>query len=403
VVLNFLTAGESHGPALSGIVEGMPAGVHIDTTRINYFLSERQKGYGRGGRMKIEADRIEVTGGVRQGVTLGSPIAFKVSNLDYPNWADVMSPEPAAVTTPPEALPNRLRPKHTPRPGHADLAGALKYHQTDLRNVIERASARETAARVAACAFPRLLLEQLGVQFASHVVRIGAVAVEREVSFEEILLHAYECDVRCVDSDTAARMRAEVDRAREDGDTLGGMVEIRVRNLPAGLGRFSQAAMRLSSRLAAALMSIPATKGVEIGDGLALAARRGSQAHDEIFYETAATPGDRRFGFRRYTNRAGGLEGGMTNGEDIVLRVASKPLSTLMQPLGSVDVETKQPSPALVERSDVCAVPPYCIIGEMVVARVLADAVLEKFGADTVREIERNMEAYLNLNLGIHI
>lgn len=400
MVLQLLTAGESHGPSLSAIVEGMPAGVPIDVTRINQFLALRQRGYGRGGRMKIETDQIEITAGVRHGVTLGSPIAFTLVNRDYLNWAEIMNPLEAPTGTPPEALPEKFRPKHTPRPGHADLAGALKYSFNDIRNVLERASARETAARTAAAAFPRLLLEELGIEFASHVIRIGGEALEREATFDEIAARADTSDVRCIDENTAARMRAEVDRAREDRDTVGGIVEIRVRNLPVGLGRYSQGAGRLSARLAAALMSIPAAKGFEIGDGFGLAARRGSEAHDEIHYDAEAAPGDRRFGYRRATNRAGGLEGGMTTGEELVLRLAAKPLSTLMQPLASVDMQTKNPHPALVERSDICAIPPYCIIGEMAAAWVLADTLMEKFGADTRAEIERNLEAYLNKTVG---
>jgi chorismate synthase len=373
----------------------MPAGLVIPTRRINHFLAERQKGYGRGGRMKIESDQIEITAGVRRGVTLGSPVGFSMVNRDYANWSQVMSPEPPETETPAEALPDRMRPKHTPRPGHADLAGTLKYGHSDIRNVLERASARETAARVAACSFPRLLLEHLDIEFASHVVQLGQVKLEDVPTFDEIVASAGSSDVGCVDEATAARMRAEVDRAREEGDTLGGVVEFRVRNLPVGLGRYSQAADRLSARLAAALMSVPAAKGVEIGDGFELAGRRGRAAHDEIYYDAGAPAGDRRFGYRRHTNRSGGLEGGMTTGEELILRLAAKPLSTLMQPLSSVDMRTGEESPALVERSDVCAVRPYALIGEMVLAWVLADALLEKFGSDSVAEIERNLAAYL--------
>lgn len=376
----------------------MPAGVTIDLDRINTFLADRQRGYGRGGRMKIESDRIEITGGVRQGVTLGSPIGFSLQNRDYTNWAEIMSPE-STFDQPPEALPQKLRPKHTPRPGHADLAGAHKYGFSDMRNVLERASARETAARVAVCAFPRLLLEALEIEFASHVVQIGSVHLEGQVTFDQIAREAPLSDMRCVDEQTAARMRAEVDRAREDGDTVGGRVEYRVRNVPVGVGRYSQGMSRLSSRLAAALMSIPACKGVEVGDGFDLAGRYGSKAHDEIVYEADAAAQDRRFGFRRLTNRAGGLEGGMANGEEIVLRLAAKPLSTLMQPLQSVDVTTLKSSPALVERSDVCAVPPYCVIGEMLIAWVIADVMLEKFGADSLAEIKTNLSAYLKQSI----
>jgi chorismate synthase len=399
VSLTFLTAGESHGPALSGIVEGLPAGIQVDRERIDYFLSERQKGYGRSSRMKLEADKIEITAGVRAGLSLGSPIGFTIANRDYANWSQVMSPEAEALP-PDELLPARLRAKHTPRPGHADLAGALKYHQLDMRNVLERASARETAARVAACAFPRLLLEQLDIEFTSHVVQVGSVRLEAEVSFDAIATQAPRSDMRCVDDQVAARMRAEIDRAREEGDTLGGQVEFRVRHLPAGLGRFSQGAQRLSARVAAALMSIPASRGVEIGDGFALASCRGSAAHDEIYFDETAASGDRRFGYRRHTNRAGGLEGGISNGEELVMRLASKPLSTLRQPLGSVDVVTKKSGPALVERSDVCALPAYGIIGEMLLAWTLAQTVLEKFGADTKAELERNLNAFLTEPLG---
>jgi chorismate synthase len=288
-----------------------------------------------------------------------------------------------------------MRPRTTPRPGHADLAGALKYGQRDLRNVLERASARETAARVAAGAFPRQLLERLGVEFASHVIQLGTARLEGMHPFDVIRERAARSDVRCLDEQTAARMRAEVDRAREEGDTVGGVVEYRVRHLPAGLGRYSQARERLSARLSAALMSIPAAKGVEIGDGFALAGRRGSAAHDEIRFDPEAPTGDRRFGYRRPTNRAGGLEGGMTTGEELVLRLAAKPLSTLMHPLASVDLETKESRPAMIERSDVCAVPPYTVIGEMLLSWELADALLEKFGCDTVSEIEANLDHYL--------
>ncbi len=372
----------------------MPAGLTISSDRINEFLADRQRGYGRGGRMKIESDRIDITGGVRQGVTLGSPIGFSILNRDFSNWAEIMSPEPT-FDQPPEALPLKLRPKHTPRPGHADLAGAHKYGSSDMRNVLERASARETAARVAACAFPRLLLEALDIEFCSHVVQIGSVSLEGTATFEQIASDAPRSDMRCIDEKTAARMRAEVDRAREDGDTVGGRVEYRVRNVPVGVGRYSQGMLRLSSRLAAALMSIPACKGVEVGDGFELAGRYGSKAHDEIVYEKNAAAGDRRFGFRRLSNRAGGLEGGMANGEEIVLRVAAKPLSTLMQPLQSVNVRTLKSSPALVERSDVCAVPPYCVIGEMLIAWVIADVMLEKFGSDSLIEIKKHLAAYL--------
>lgn len=394
--LTLLTAGESHGPALTGIVEGMPAGLKISLEEIGTHLALRQAGYGRGGRMRIERDQIQVLSGLRQGVTLGSPIGFQLVNRDFANWSTVMSPEPPEHETPPEALPDKLRPRFTPRPGHADLAGALKYGYGDLRNVLERASARETAARVAAGAFPRQLLEHFGVRFASHVIQLGTVKLEATADFDTIHEASPPSDVRCIDDKTAARMRSEIDRAREEGDTIGGIIEFRVRNVPVGLGRYSQSASRLSPRLAAALMSIPAAKGVEIGDGFALAGRRGSAAHDEIYFDGQAPPLDRRFGYRRRSNRSGGLEGGLTTGEEIILRLAAKPLSTLMKPLESVDMRTGETSPAMIERSDVCAVPPYAVIGEMLLAWELGSALLEKFGGDTVSEIEAHLERYLS-------
>lgn len=394
--LSLLTAGESHGPALTGIVEGMPSGLPISIDAIQAHLALRQAGYGRGGRMRIERDQIQILSGLRQGVTLGSPIGFQLVNRDYANWATVMSPEAPALKTPPEALPEKLRPRFTPRPGHADLAGALKYGFGDLRNVLERASARETAARVAACAFPRQLLEHFGVQFASHVIQLGSVRLEATAHFDLIHERSPQSDVRCVDDKIAARMRSEIDRAREEGDTVGGIVEYRVRHLPVGLGRYSQPSARLSARLTSALMSIPAAKGVEIGDGFALAGRRGSKAHDEIFFDDQVPRLDRRFGYRRRSNRSGGLEGGLTTGEELVLRLAAKPLSTLMQPLESVDMRTGESQPAMIERSDVCAVPPYAVIGEMLLAWELASALLEKFGGDTLGEIEAHLQHYLS-------
>lgn len=439
--MRYLTAGESHGPALTAIIEGLPAGLPLAADYVNEQLKRRQGGYGRGGRMKIESDRVRFLAGVRGGFTLGSPVAMQIENKDWLNWQEVMDPGEGA----------RFEEKAVarPRPGHADLAGALKYGHRDIRNVLERASARETAARVAVGAVARRLLEELGIEIIGHVVRIGPAAAktpadllnasgelltadgpgggpgggqqgeEKATVFqgggrkknglaglggrfgprEEFRKYAAavlprlretaaRSPVYCLDPAAEKAMVEAIDEAREKGDTLGGVFEVRVYGLPLGLGSYVHWDRRLDGRLACALMSIPAIKGVEIGLGLAGAGLFGSETHDEIFF----APG---FGFYRRTNRAGGLEGGVTNGEPLILRAAMKPIPTLARPLASVDLLTSRPVRAAVERSDTCAVPAACVIGEAVVAWELAVACREKFGGDSLTEIRRAMENYL--------
>ncbi|BCV21818.1 chorismate synthase [Moorella sp. Hama-1] len=376
-MLRYLTAGESHGRGLSIIIEGLPAGVPLAEEDINNWLARRQGGYGRGGRMAIEQDRAQILAGVRGGLTLGSPISLFIANRDWENWQEIMAPGPAARA---ERVVTR------PRPGHADLPGGLKYHQTDLRNILERASARETAARVAAGAVAAALLQELAINLAFHVVRIGPVAVPGPVAWEAAC-RSLESPVYCADGETGRAMVAAIEEARRQGDTLGGTVEVQVRGVPAGLGSHVQWDRRLDGRLAQALMSIPAIKGVEIGAGFGLAALPGSQAHDAIAYREGQ-------GFYHSANRAGGLEGGMTNGETLVIRAAMKPIPTLMHPLPSVDFLTKKPAVASVERSDVCAVPAAAVVAAAAVALVLAGAVLEQFGGDYLPVLKERLEDY---------
>jgi len=403
-MLRFLTAGESHGPSLVAIVEGMPSNLPLAPEDINGELSRRQQGYGRGGRMKIEKDEIVIVSGVRHGKTLGSPIALLLHNRDWENWKATMDP---AV----EGKAGDTRPPVTrPRPGHADLVGALKYDHRDVRNVLERASARETAARVAVGAVCKKLLREFGIEVFSHVVEIGdVVAHVGGFSYDEIRERAEVSPVRCADPEASLRMMKRIDEAREKGTSLGGVFEVVVLNPPVGLGSYVQWDQRLDGRLAHAVMSINAIKGVEIGLGFQAARRFGFEVHDEIFYQ-APGPGEahdqtqdpthrtsnieHRIGFYRKTNYAGGLEGGMTNGEPIVLRAAMKPLSTQYTPLSSVDLLTKEPFQASVERSDVCAVPAAGVVGEAMVAITLASAFLEKFGGDSLEEVRRNYKAY---------
>lgn len=381
-MLRYLTAGESHGPALTAIVEGLPSGLPLTEEHINRQLVRRQGGYGRGARMKIESDTVRFLSGVRGGLTLGSPITLSVENKDWANWSAVMSPEPGA------RVDERVVTK--PRPGHADLAGAIKYRHRDIRNVLERSSARETAARVAVGSVARKLLEELGIKIIGQVVLIGSLAAEVEnLGFEELEARLAGSQLLCADPGTEQRMIAKIDRARETGDSLGGIFEIKAYGVPTGLGSHAQWDRKLDSRLAAALMSIQAIKGVEVGLGFAAASQMGSQVQDEIFYE-------QRRGFYRRTNRAGGIEGGMTNGEILVLRAAMKPIPTLYRPLQSVDLITKEPFEASVERSDVCAVPAACVIGEAVVAWELAGACLEKCGGDSLAELKDNWNQYLS-------
>lgn len=377
-MLRFFTAGESHGPALTAILDGLPRGVAVDRAAIDADLRRRQGGYGRGGRQQIERDEVEITGGVRHGRTLGSPVALVVRNRDHANWADVMSPDPQ-----PDAARERRRLRH-PRPGHADLAGALKYGTTDLREVLERASARETAARVAAGALARALLRATGVEVRSHVVQIGAAAAADGVAWDA-LAEVEASPVRCADTDAGPRMVAAIDDAKRAGDTVGGVFEVVAHGVPPGLGSYAQWDLRLDGRLAQALMSIPAIKAVAIGDG-ADASRPGSATHDPIAFD----PGR---GVHRLSNHAGGLEGGVTNGEELRLRAWVKPIPTLQAPLPSVDLESGEAKPASYERSDTCVVPAAAVVGEAMVCLVLADAVLRKYGGDSLDELLHHHEA----------
>lgn len=379
--LRFTTAGESHGRCLIAVVEGLPAGVPVSTAMVDADLARRQGGYGRGGRMKIESDRVEILSGVRHGRTLGSPVALLVPNRDWENWREAMAPEG-------EAAQGRERRVSRPRPGHADLAAALKYGYADLRDGLERASARETAARVAAGALAKALLSELGITVVSHVVSIGGVAAPRvDLPAGEVAARAEASPVRCVDERASAAMVERIDAAAEAGDTVGGVFEVLAEGVPPGLGSHVSWDRRLDARLAAALASIQAVKGVEFGDGFALAGRPGSEAHDEITLEEGR--------LSRPTNRAGGLEGGITNGSPLVVRAAMKPIATLRRPLRSVDLDAREEAEAAFERSDVCAVPAAAVVGEAMVALVLADAALEKFGGDSLAETLRNMRSYL--------
>ena len=378
--LRVLTAGESHGPALTVIVEGLPAGVPVDRAKVDADLARRQGGYGRGGRMKIEKDQVEVLSGVRHGKTLGSPVALLVRNRDHENWKDVMSPDPQ----PPEATERRAL--KYPRPGHADLAGALKYLTTDLRNVLERASARETTMRVAAGALARALLEAVGIEVRSHVLRIGSAAAPDATVDWDALAAVEESPVRCVDGAAGLAMIATIDAAKKAGDTVGGVFEVVARGVPYGLGSFGQWDRKLDGRLAQALMSIHAVKAVAVGDGFRAGDTPGSTFHDEILYEEER-------GIVRGSNRAGGLEGGVTNGEMVRVQAVIKPIPTLVMPLRSIDMKTKEPKAASVERSDTCVVPAAGVVGEAMVSWVLADALLEKFGGDSLAEVAAHVES----------
>jgi chorismate synthase len=380
--LRYLTAGESHGPGLTAIVEGFPAGVPIDAATINHDLGRRMQGYGRGGRMKIEQDQAEIRSGVRWGESLGSPITLWIENRDWRNWEKKMSPR--AEDRDPSISVTR------PRPGHADLAGALKYNHRDVRNVLERASARETAARVAVGGLAKALLAPFGIRISGWVAEIGGIAADHaKLTAEEVFARAESSPVRMADADAERRIMARIDECKKAGDTLGGVVETVVTGVPPGLGSHAQWDRKLDGRLAHALMSVQAAKGVEVGLGFETARRPGSAVHDEIYFDE----GVRRF--VRRTNNAGGTEGGMSSGEPIVVRTAFKPLSTLMSPLHSVDIDTKDEAKAAIERSDVVAIPAAAVIAESVVAFVIADAFLEKFGGDSLAEIRRNLDGYL--------
>ena len=377
--LKFTTAGESHGPGLVAVVEGLPAGLEVAPEDIDRDLARRQLGHGRGGRMKIESDRARVWAGIRHGRTLGSPVALLIENRDHQNWAERMSPWPVG---------EQIEEVHLPRPGHADLAGVMKFDHTDVRTVLERASARETAARVAAGGLAKAFLREFGITVHSHVVQIGSVkAPPTEIAGPEDFALVDESPVRCLDPEASIAMVAEIDRARKANESLGGVFEVWAFGVLPGLGSHVSWDTRLDGRIAWALMSIHAMKGVEIGDGFELAGRVGSGAHDEIFWSE-------EHGFERETNRAGGFEGGMTSGEPVVARVAMKPLPTLTKPLRSVDLATKRPAEALRERTDSCTVPAAGVVGEAMVALELARACREKFGGDGMRDVLAALTAY---------
>lgn len=382
-MFRFTTAGESHGSSLVAIVEGLPAGLSITVDAVDRELERRQKGYGRGGRMKIERDRVEILSGVRHGLTLGSPVALKIENKDWAKWTDVMSVGPRDV---PEEKSRRLK---RPRPGHADLAGGLKFGARDLRNVLERASARETAARVACGAIAKQLLSDFGVNVLSHVVQLGGIPeIPLELDWNAIAAIPEDAPLRCGDLGAQAQMVSLIDEKREAGDTLGGVFEVVARGVVPGLGSHASWSEKLDGQLAQALMSIPAVKAVAIGAGVEATRLPGSKVHDEIGYDA----NDKRFS--RPTNRAGGLEGGITNGEELRLRGFLKPISTLRRPLRSVDIDTKEEESAAFERSDITAVPAAGVIGEAMVALVLAKAMREKFGGDSLDEMRRNYDGF---------
>jgi chorismate synthase len=387
-VLRFTTAGESHGPALVSILEGIPAGLPLLAGDIDQELVRRQQGYGRGRRMQIEQDAVRLLSGVRAGETIGSPIAMLIENRDWKNWQEIMDPAPRAGDPEP-----RKRAVTRPRPGHADLTGMLKYDRADARDILERASARETTARVAAGAVARRLLAEFGVRIGSHLVHLGGVDAAAPATMPDDLNAAADTSpLRCLDADAERAMIARIDAAKAAGNTLGGICEVVVDGLPVGLGAHVSWDRKLDGRLAAAICSIPAVKGVEMGIGFEAARLTGAEVHDEI----VPFPGNPRTGnVRRRTNRAGGLEGGMTTGEPLVLRVAMKPIATLMRPLGTVDARTGEVADAAAERSDVTAVPAMGVIAEAMTALVLADAFTEKFGGDSLAEMRRNHAAYL--------
>ena len=380
MALRLITAGESHGPGLTCIVEGLPAGLGLGPDDVNVDMGRRQLGHGRGGRMKIERDRAEITGGLRHGFTLGGPIALQVANRDYANWEERMSPWPVA---------EEIAEVHLPRPGHADLVGVQKYKQSDVRNILERASARETAARVAGGALCKAFLRALGVEVRSHVIQIASVTAPdrgRELALEDFAA-VDESPVRCLDADAGRAMVKEIDQLRRENESLGGVFEVQAFGLLPGLGSHISWEERLDGRLAMAICSIQAIKGFSVGDGFKIAGLPGSSAHDEIFYSNER-------GYFRETNRAGGLEGGMTTGLPLIVRGAMKPLPTLTKPLRSVDTQTHEPAQALRERTDSCTVPAAGVVGEAMVALVLAEAYRQKFGGDHIDDVRGAIEAY---------
>ncbi|MFB3814465.1 MAG: chorismate synthase [Terriglobales bacterium] len=387
-MLRFFTAGESHGEALMALLAGIPAGLAIDPEFIDRELWRRQQGYGRGGRQKIERDHAHFLSGVRHGKTIGSPISILLENRDWANWQEALPVEPGD--------PAKHKAVKSPRPGHADLAGALKFNFPEARYVLERASARETAARVAAGAVAKLLLRAIGIEVLSHVIAVGRERIDRPVTWEMVrdLYDRPEILLNCADPNAESRMRDQVDAVLKTGDSVGGVFEVVAHNVPPGLGSVANWDERLDARLAAALMSMQAVKAVEIGDGVASAFAPGSEVHDEIGWSPAARNSGAFAGFTRGSNRAGGIEGGMTNGQDVIVRGYLKPIATLRRPLQSVDFATREPVKAAYERSDVCVVPAAGIIGEAMVALVLAGAALEKFGGDSIGELTRNYRGY---------
>jgi chorismate synthase len=392
-MLRYLTAGESHGPCLTILIDGVPAGFPIAVGKINHDLWRRQQGYGRGGRMLIEKDEAQIRSGIRWGETLGSPVAIGIENRDWKNWTKKMSPLP-------EDRDDKIAVTK-PRPGHADLNGVLKYDRRDIRDILERASARDTVSRTAAGSFAKQLLAPFGVRVMAYIRSIGNVSANLDgLSYEETSSRSEESPVRTADGAAEEKMIALIEECKKEGNTLGGIFEVVALGLPPGLGSHTQWDRKLDGRLAQALMSIQAIKGVEVGLGFEMARRRGSQVHDEIFFDpekmvTEGTPRIVPTGFYRGSNNSGGTEGGMTNGAPLVVRVAMKPISTLMSPLQSVDLRTKESADASVERSDVCAAPAAAVVGECIVAFELASAFLDKFGGDSLREIKRNYENYL--------
>jgi chorismate synthase len=383
-MLRYFTAGESHGQALLAFLSGLPAGLPVDVALVDHELHRRQLGYGRGGRQKIEKDHADIFAGVRHGQTIGAPIAIRIENRDWANWEKILSVEPSDA---PEATSRKLI---APRPGHADLAGSQKFNFHDARYILERASARETAARVAVGAIARQFLQQFGIEIASHVIQVGHLRLERAAHWDEIKAVCSDLDspLRCVDAAMQEKMKGEVDTALKAGDTVGGVFEIVVHNVPVGLGSHAQWDEKLDGRLAQALMSVQAVKAVEIGAGILAAGSYGSEVQDEISYDKTARK------FKRASNRAGGLEGGITNGEDLIVRGFLKPISTLRKALGTADMVSKEPVQAAYERSDWCVVPAGGVAGEAMVALVLADAFLQKFGGDSLAETRRNFEGY---------
>lgn len=382
-MIRYLTAGESHGKSLTTIIEGIPSGLSLQEDDINIELARRQKGYGRGRRMELEKDEVEITSGVRLGKTLGSPITLIIKNRDWENWKRLMSVAPLER--------REIEFFNCPRPGHADLTGALKYNQKDLRNILERSSARETTSRVAAGAVVKKFLAEFGIKVISYVVEIGGIKAQiPNLSIEEIFTWAEDSDLRCPDKIAELKMKDKIDEAREKGDSVGGIFEVIVRGVPPGLGSYMQWDQRLDGRIAQAVMSIQAIKGVEIGIGFQAAQLPGSMVHDEIYYDQTK----KRF-FHK-TNRAGGIEGGMSNGEDVIIRAAMKPIATLYKPLKSVNILTKESELATVERADTCRVPSASVIAEAVVAIEIGKAFLEKFGGDSLEETIRNYQGYLH-------